>query len=202
MEEALKQAEFDEDLYGASRNGHTAVVELLLAKDGVDVNQANKEGVTPLNAASYHGHTAVVELLLAQDGVDVNQANKDRETPLNYACKKTLADIMALLVFHGAVPKESDLPTLRRHLRTFLKTMKTDYVAMLAFKTCLRGVRVGHALRGMSIYGDDSIRCIESFLLPCSRSGCFPLAQARRTILHLWGISLFCAHRATALNTI
>ena len=77
---------------------------------------------------------------------------------------------------------------LRWRLGPFLTTMKTDYAAVLAFKTCLRGVGmgVGHVLRGMSIYSNPPIRCIESYLLPCCRDTCFPLAQARRTILHLW----------------
>ena len=64
--------------------------------------------------------------------------------------------------------------------------MEMEYVAMVAFKTCLLRVPVGHALHGLSIYGDHPIRCIESYLLPCGRDTCFPLAQARRTILHLW----------------
>ena len=236
-------------LYIASEKGHTEVVELLLAHDGVEVNQANHNGATPLFIASQKGRTEVVELLLAHDGVEVNQANKEKQSPLTAACEKTHTNIMALLVFHGAVPKESDLPVLRQRLGpfvpaiqnhmghttfvemlengdgdvheadwtglnhasvvarlvfhgavpkesdlpvlrqrlgTFLKTMEMEYVAMVAFKTCLLRVPVGHALRGMSIYGDHPIRCIESYLLPCGRDTCFPLAQARRTILHLW----------------
>ena len=235
-------------LYVASEKGHTKVVELLLAHDGVEVNQAMEDGVTPLYIASHNGHTEVVELLLAHDGVEVNQTNKENQSPLTAACEKTHTNIMALLVFHGAVPKESDLPVLRQRLGpfvpaiqnhmghttfvemlenagdvheadwtglnhasvvarlvfhgavpkesdlpvlrqrlgTFLKTMEMEYVAMVVFKTCLLRVPVGHALRGMSIYGDHPIRCIESFLLPCGRDTCFPLAQARRTILHLW----------------
>jgi hypothetical protein len=102
------------------------------------------------------------------------------------ASEKGHTDTTTFLVFNGAVPKESELPSLRRRLGPFLTRMKTDYAAMLAFKTCLRGVGVGHVLRGISIYGDDPIRCIESYLLPCCRGTCFPLAQARRTILHLW----------------
>ena len=160
-------------------------VKKLLAEDGADVNQADKDGWTPLYCASINGHTEVVRLLL-HAGADFNQANKNGRTPLNSASAYGHTDTTAFLVFHGAVPKESDLPSLRRRLGPFLTTMKTDYAAMLAFKTCLRGVGVGHVLRGISIYGDDPIRCIESYLLPCCRGTCFPLAQARRTILHLW----------------
>ena len=171
-------------LHVASDHGHTEVVGLLL-QSGADVNQANKNGWTPLNTASYKGHTEVVGLLL-QAGANVNQAQKEGATPLYIASQNGHTGTMTLLVFNGAVPKESDLPSLRRCLGPFFTTMRTDYVAMLAFKTCLRGVGVGHALRGISIYGDHPIRCIESYLLPCCRCTCFPLAQARRTILHLW----------------
>jgi len=202
-------------LFIASQQGRTEVVELLLAHDGVDVNQSNKEKQSPLTAAcekthtnimallvfhgavpkesdlpvlrqrlgpfvpaiqNHMGHTTFVEMLENGDG-DVHEADW---TGLNHA------SVVARLVFHGAVPKESDLPVLRQRLGTFLKTMEMEYVAMVAFKTCLLRVPVGHALRGMSIYGDHPIRCIESYLLPCGRDTCFPLAQARRTILHLW----------------
>ena len=75
---------------------------------------------------------------------------------------------------------------LRWRLGPFLTTMKTDYAAVLAFKTCLRSVSVGHALPGICINGEHPIRCIESYLLPCCRDTCFPLTEARRTIMRLW----------------
>jgi L,D-peptidoglycan transpeptidase YkuD (ErfK/YbiS/YcfS/YnhG family) len=65
--------------------GHQTVVELLLGKDGVDVNKANNDGLTPLFRASQMGHEKVVELLLGKDGVDVNKANDDGDTPLMVA---------------------------------------------------------------------------------------------------------------------
>ena len=172
-------------LIDASARGDVTAVKKLLAEDGVDVNQADKNGWTPLYVASEKGHTEVIKVLL-HAGANVHQANKNGFTPLHTASEKGHTDTTAFLVFHGAVPKESDLPSLRRRLGPFLTTMKTDYAAMLAFKTCLRSVGVGHALRGMSINGDHPIRCIESYLLPCCRGTCHPLAQARLTILHLW----------------
>ena len=172
-------------LIDASARGDVTAVKKLLAEDGVDVNQADKNGWTPLYVASEKGHTEVIKVLL-HAGADVNQARKDGVTPLNVASQRGRTGTTAFLVFYGAVPKASDLPSLRRRLGPFLKAMKADYAAMLAFKTCLRGVGFGHALRGMSIYGDHPIRCIESYLLPCCRGTCHPLAQARLTILHLW----------------
>ena len=53
-------------LYIASQNGHAEVVSMLLAKQGVDVNQAKDNGTTPLLIASYSGHAeVVVRMLLA-----------------------------------------------------------------------------------------------------------------------------------------
>jgi len=55
---------------------------MLLAKEGVDVNQAVNDGATPLFVASQKGHTAVVSMLLGKQGVDVNQAMDGGTTPL------------------------------------------------------------------------------------------------------------------------
>jgi ankyrin repeat protein len=58
------------------------VVDSLLAVEGIEVNQADDEGATPLHAASQEGHQSVVDSLLAVDGIDVNKADDDGETPL------------------------------------------------------------------------------------------------------------------------
>jgi ankyrin repeat protein len=53
----------------AAQNGYVAVVELLLAKDGIDRNfkdDEGGEGDTPLSKAAGYGHEAVVKLLLAK----------------------------------------------------------------------------------------------------------------------------------------
>ena len=66
---------------------------MLLAKEGVDVNQANNGGSTPLCAASQNGHCEVVSMLLAKEGVDVNQATDDGlHTPL-YALQVKMATV-------------------------------------------------------------------------------------------------------------
>ncbi|KAH7314026.1 hypothetical protein BKA65DRAFT_411545, partial [Rhexocercosporidium sp. MPI-PUGE-AT-0058] len=58
----------------AAKNGHKAVVKLLLAIKGVDVNSKD------LNAKN--GHEAVVKLLLAIKGVNADSKDKDGETSL------------------------------------------------------------------------------------------------------------------------
>ncbi len=48
------------------------VVRLLLARQGVELNQAIANGATALIIASQEGHVEVVRLLLARQGVEVN----------------------------------------------------------------------------------------------------------------------------------
>jgi Ankyrin repeats (3 copies) len=56
----------------AAKDGHEAVVRLLLAKDGVDPDSKDGDGQTTLSWAAANGHEAVVRLLLAKDGVDLD----------------------------------------------------------------------------------------------------------------------------------
>jgi ankyrin repeat protein len=62
------------------------VVELPLAKDGVDLNSKDtKYGQTLLSWAAENRHEAVVKLLLAQDGVDRKSKSNGSWTPLSRA---------------------------------------------------------------------------------------------------------------------
>ena len=58
------------------------MVEVLLRKDGIEVNQPDKDGFTPLYMAALKGHEEVVSLLLGYEGNTVNQAENDGDTPL------------------------------------------------------------------------------------------------------------------------
>ncbi|KAJ4158131.1 uncharacterized protein LMH87_008671 [Akanthomyces muscarius] len=49
----------------AAKNGHKAVVKLLLATDRVDVDAKDCEARTPLSYAVENGHEAIVKLLRA-----------------------------------------------------------------------------------------------------------------------------------------
>jgi len=62
-------------------SGHEAVVKLLLAKDGDDMDPKDSAyGRTLLWWAAENGQEAVVRLLLAKDGVDVNSEDSDGRT--------------------------------------------------------------------------------------------------------------------------
>ena len=70
----------------------------MLGVQGIDVNQANEHGKTPLDRASCSGYTEVVKLLLAAPRIDVNQANEHGKTPLVLASDWGLSESVKLLV--------------------------------------------------------------------------------------------------------
>ena len=79
------QNDGDSPLHRATRNGHNAVVAVLLS-NGADVNKANNGGNSPLHIAADNGKDAVVALLLS-NGANVNQANNDGDSPLHLAAR-------------------------------------------------------------------------------------------------------------------
>ena len=105
-------------LYAASSNGHAEVVSMLLAKQGVDVNQAQNQGVTPLLIASQKGHAEVVKLLLAAPGVDVNKTDDDDWTPLYIASQTGHSEVVSMLLampgidVNKATPSDKNTPLL------------------------------------------------------------------------------------------
>ena len=61
----------------AAQNGHKEIVELLLARNDVNINEKtpgsrNLPEVGALSNAAMKGHTKIVELLLARNDIDVN----------------------------------------------------------------------------------------------------------------------------------
>ena len=86
-------------LFFASHEGHTEVVEHLLARDDIDVNKAETDsGCTPLYIASLYGHTEVVRLLILAEGIDVNKAMNGGVTPLIAASQEGHTEVVRLLL--------------------------------------------------------------------------------------------------------
>ena len=56
--------------------GREVVVELLLARDDVDVNLKDNYDWMPLSWAGGNGHEGVVKLLLTRDDIDLNSRDK------------------------------------------------------------------------------------------------------------------------------
>ena len=61
------------------------MVKVLLAAPGVDVNRADKDGLTPVHCASSRGRSEVVSLLLAVPGLRVLQKNKAGKSAMELA---------------------------------------------------------------------------------------------------------------------
>ena len=68
----------------------------ILASLHADVNQANKNGATPMYIAAQKGHSDTVKVL-ASLHADVNKANKDGMTPLKAATMLKKKDTAAVL---------------------------------------------------------------------------------------------------------
>jgi ankyrin repeat protein len=94
-------------LHDAARNGHDAMVELLLAIGTADLNSKDECGQTPLSVASENGHASVVKLLLATGRIDLDSMNQTGRTPLVWAAKNGHASVVQLLLATAMV--EPDL---------------------------------------------------------------------------------------------
>lgn len=80
-----------------------------LIKDGVNPNEQNNLGNTPLYIACYRGNKEIVDLLLGADKIDVNKPNNSGKTPLMIAVlKKHLNIITKLLTLKDIKINEQD----------------------------------------------------------------------------------------------
>jgi len=91
----------------ASVKGHVEVAETLL-RHGADPNKADVYSWTPLMRAVNEGERQIVKLLLEQGEARVNQAGENGITALHLAALKASADLVELLLAHGADPRIED----------------------------------------------------------------------------------------------
>lgn len=75
-------------------SNYTAVTELI--ESGVDVNQQDEQGWTPLNFAVGKGDLAMVQLLIER-GADVFKTGRDQRTPYKIALAAGRAEVAKLL---------------------------------------------------------------------------------------------------------
>ena len=105
-QKGISAAEYDSELFEATKNGDDELVKLLIAA-GADVNKADKWGSPPLHSAAEYGHTDCVKLLIAA-GADVNKTNEDSETPLYTAAWNGHTECVKLLIDAGADVNKAD----------------------------------------------------------------------------------------------
>ncbi|KAI0856303.1 ankyrin repeat-containing domain protein [Xylaria cubensis] len=96
-------------LLSASENGHSEVVEFLLASNDIDPDVQNEVGETSLFLAAWAGHIGVVKSLLQTMRVDINTATHPRRyTPLIIATAEGHEMVAKLLLERGAKPELTD----------------------------------------------------------------------------------------------
>jgi ankyrin repeat protein len=84
--------------------GHAAVVELLLAQEGVEPDPEDNDSETPVVLAAMYGHGAVVKMLLDTERVAPEFTDaKCGRTPLSYAAEGGHQIVVELLVATGQV---------------------------------------------------------------------------------------------------
>lgn len=88
-------------LHWAAKNGHEAVVEQLLATDGVSPDDTDEDGYTPLIMAAQSGADGVLLLLLATGKVDVDARDLFKRSALHYAAEHGHETTAALLLTTG-----------------------------------------------------------------------------------------------------
>jgi pectate lyase len=114
IRELLQAKIADSSIHGAASLGVSDKVKAFI-KNGVDVNEEDAQGMTPLHLAVQGGHREIVEFLLSQ-GADVNAKNNEGKTPLELALSERQHDIESLLVEAGA-----DIPTI--HMAAFVGSL-------------------------------------------------------------------------------
>ncbi|KAF5539155.1 ankyrin protein [Fusarium phyllophilum] len=82
----------------ATEEQNTAVVEVLLDKEGVDADCRDGRNDTPLLIAARKGHEAVVKLLLSKQCVDPNSTSYHDRTPLSLAAGNGNEAVVRLLL--------------------------------------------------------------------------------------------------------
>ncbi len=99
-----RNAKGETPLHRAAIRGLSVMTEQMLRLSGVDPDEVDNAGWTPLHEACNHGRLAVVKVLL-RHGADVNRfggVGDQRETPLHDAAKGGHLKVVKYLVRKGA----------------------------------------------------------------------------------------------------
>lgn len=84
----------------AAHDGKLRVVQLCL-ESGLDVNEADPNGLTPLAMAAYNGHDAIVKLLI-KNNATIDARDRTGKTPLIHAASGPAPTTVQILLDAGA----------------------------------------------------------------------------------------------------
>ena len=104
-----------QQIFDLARQGADVLLDLVDA--GLPVELADEADNTLLMLAAYHGHAALTAGL-AERGADVNRLNGNNQAPLAGAVFKNEADVIRVLVEHGADP-DAGTPSARATAQMF-----------------------------------------------------------------------------------
>ena len=104
-----------QQIFDLARQGADVLLDLVDA--GLPVELADEADNTLLMLAAYHGHAALTAGL-ADRGADVNRLNGNNQAPLAGAVFKDEADVIRVLVEHGADP-DAGTPSARATAQMF-----------------------------------------------------------------------------------
>ena len=82
----------------AARKGHGAMVNMLLGRDDVTPDTADRDGRTPLSWAARNGYEDIVRMFLERVDVTPDSGDKDGRTPLSWAAGNRNGVIVKILL--------------------------------------------------------------------------------------------------------
>ena len=94
--------DLNSSLRKAVYRGHDDVVEILLTRSEIDVNEAGSRGEFSLRDASLYNHINIVRMLLNSPNIQVNMNDKNGDTALHCAVNLGQKEVAQLLLKHGA----------------------------------------------------------------------------------------------------
>lgn len=87
-------------LHPAAAAGSVQVIDELLSRGSIDINQGNPQGVTPLILAAARGHKTAVRTLL-NNGASVSARTIDQSNAMHAVCQQGYVDVLHLLIKAG-----------------------------------------------------------------------------------------------------